>query len=403
MSSITSSLLNTSEFPTDYARKSYAAALMRLMPNGTAPIFGITANMKTKTAVQFEHGYWTKTMVFPSFQINNGAGYLSTDTTVTIDSTTNVIPGMVMQNFRTKEQVLVLTVVSASSITIRRGVGTTAAAALLDDDFFPMVGNAKEEGSARPTESAVLPARVLNLCQIFRNAWGLTDSMRATLTIVGDGNVAESRMDCMAFHAADMEKALIFGEQYSGTLNGRPLRKMDGIINSIVTNASGNITTAGGTTTYDQLETALDPVFQYQTDPKIANERALFVGATAFKVINKIGRLSGTYQILEGQTSFGMQFSTFKISRGTFKMIEHPMLNTNTSWAKMALAIDFSSLSIAYLGDRKTKSEEYGANGQVNNNAAGADSVGGSLTTEMTLEMMNPAANGVIYNLTAGA
>jgi hypothetical protein len=33
----------------------------------------------------------------------------------------------------------------------------------------------------------------------------------------------------------------------------------------------------------------------------------------------------------------------------------------------------------------------------------GIDAVGGSLTTEMTLEFLNPAANAVVYNLTAAA
>jgi hypothetical protein len=58
--------------------------------------------------------------------------------------------------------------------------------------------------------------------------------------------------------------------------------------------------------------------------------------------------------------------------------------------------VDLSTFNVAYLGDRKTKSEEFkGEEGQ--------DSVGGSLTTEMTTVIKNPPANAIIYNLTAGA
>jgi hypothetical protein len=54
--------------------------------------------------------------------------------------------------------------------------------------------------------------------------------------IAGDTNIAENRQDCAAFHAADIEKALFFGQKYCWqSMNGQPLRTMDGIF-SIVNN-----------------------------------------------------------------------------------------------------------------------------------------------------------------------
>lgn len=396
-------IVSTSQLPTDLAKKSYASMFMRLWPNGPAPIWAIAANMKTKTALQFEHGYYTKSMVFPEFQINFGAGYNAAATAFEVDSTANLVVGQTFQNVRTQEVVRLTVINSATNVTVVRAFGTTAAAAILDDDYFPQVGSAYEEASDRPTSSIILPTRVTNYTQIFRNSWALSDSLRATMVIAGEGNVAESKQDCALFHSADMEKALIFGQKFTGTANGRPIRAMDGIINSIENVAPGNTNTMGATTTYTQLEAGLDPVFTFQSDPKMSSDRWLFVGATALRVINNIGRLNGQYEIVDGQTSFGLQFKSFKIARGTFHMVEHPLLNSNTTFSKMAIAVDFSSLSLAYLTGRKTKSEEYGQNGQVVTNGSGQDSVGGSLTTEMTAEIMNPYANGVLYNLTAAA
>lgn len=398
MASKQGSLLTT-DLPVDLAKKSYAGTFMRLMPNGPAPIFGITANLKTKTALQVEHGYYTKMMVFPDFTVTAGA--LAAATVLAVDDSSDLVPGQTFVNTRTLEQIRLVSVDSAVQVTVQRGYGSSPAAAILASDFFPCVGNVNEEGSARPIASAIIPTRTTNLSQTFRNSWQLTDTMRATQVIAGEGNLSESRMDCMAFHAADMEKALIFSERFEGVLNNKPVRKMDGIIASIRNKAPGNITTAGATTNYSQLEAALDPVFNFQSDPKMAMERTLFVGGDALKVINKIGRLSGQYHIVDGQTAFGLQFTEFRISRGRFKMIEHPLLNSNPQWKKMAIAIDFSAIALAYLGDRKTKSEEYGVNGKYVEN--GLDAVGGSLTTEMTLEMMNPYSCGVIYGLTDGA
>jgi hypothetical protein len=184
---------------------------------------------------------------------------------------------------------------------------------------------------------------------------------------------------------------------------------MDGLINIVGTlayypssYAAVNVFTASSTTSYTQLEGFLDPVFNQATDPKVANERVLFVGGTAKKVLTQIGRLLGTYFLQDGQTSYGLQFQTFKIARGTFRMIEHPLFNSNTSWAKMAVAVDLSTFRTAYLGDRKTQAKLFNAPGSTEAQDNGIDAEGGTLTTEMTCVVKNPPANSVIYNLTAG-
>jgi hypothetical protein len=397
-----SGMFNTGNFTQDLAKKSFAGMITRLMPNGSAPLFGMTAMLSPETAVAIEHGFFTKTMLFPSLKLNGAIGDGTTNV-FTVDSTANVLPGMILRVNTTGENVIINQVLSSTQVQVTRGVGTVTAILIADDVELYQVGNAFEEGSDRPTAMNITPVRITNLTQIFRNAWALTDTARATMVIAGESTVSESKQDCAAFHAADIEKALFFGQKSTGTRNGKPFRTMDGLI-SIVSNltyyppsyAAVNVTTAGATTTYTQLEAALDPVFDQATDPKVANERVLFVGGGAKKVLNNIGRLNGTYQLVDGQTSYGLQFSTFKTARGTFRVIEHPLFNTNSTWAKMAVAVDLSTFNLAYLGDRKTKPEEFLGDD-------GNDAVGGSLTTEMTAVIKNPPANAVIYNLTAGA
>jgi len=388
-------MFNTGNFTQDLAKKSFAGMITRLMPNGTAPLFGLTSMLSSETAVAVEHGYFSKTMLFPELKLN-GAVANGTATNFVVDSSANVLPGMIMRVNTTGENVLIVAVVNATNVTVARGVGVTAAAAIADNVMLYQVGNAFEEGSDRPTALNITPVRITNLTQIFRNTWALTDTARATQVIAGETTVAESKQDCAAFHAADIEKALFFGQKSSGTRNGKPFRTMDGLISIIEQyTAQDNVHTAGGTTTYTQLEAMLDPVFNQATDPKVANERVMFVGGSAKVVLNNIGRLNGTYQMVDGQTSWGLQFTTFKTARGTFRVIEHPLFNTNTDWSKMAVAVDLSTFNVAYLGDRKTRSEE--------DVDAGEDAVSGSLTTEMTCLVKNPPANCIIYGLTAGA
>lgn len=403
-------LFNTSQFTQDLAKKSFAGMITRLMPNGQAPLFGMTSMLGEETAVQIEHGFFTKTMLFPQMVLS-AAGQLAADVQFVVVSTANILPGMILRVDSTGENIAVNSVPDATHVNVTRAVGNVAAADIAGSISLYQVGNAFEEASVRPNALIINPVRITNLTQIFRNTWAISDTVRATQVIAGDTNVAESRQDCAAFHAADIEKALFFGQKFSGNRNGQPFRTMDGLI-SITGNLTyypssylaANVFVAGATTNYTQLEGFLDPVFNQTTDPKGANERVLFVGGGAHRVLNNIGRLNGNYQIADGQTSWGLQFGTFKTTRGTFRVIEHPLFNTNPSWSKMAVAVDLATFKLAYLGDRKTQNREFNSDMRdidpVDN---GIDAVGGTLTTELTAVIKNPPANAVITNLTAAA
>lgn len=404
---MTTGVYNTSQITTDLAKKSYAGMLTRLMPAGNAPLFILSSMLPTETAVQVEHGFFTKTMVFPEVTLN-GAIADGTTNVFVVTSSANVLPNMLMRVESTGENILVTGVPNSTTIQVQRGVGTVAAAAIADAAKIFQIGTAFEESSIRPNALQINPVRITNYTQIFRTTWALSGSAQATEVIAGETNVQENRQDCAAFHAADIEKNLFFGQKSSGTLNGQPFRTMDGLLNIVNTLANYpssysavNVTALGSTTTYTQLETALDPVFNQTTDPKTGNERILFVGGTAKKVINTIGRKSGQYQIVDGATSFGLQFSSFKIARGTFKMIEHPLFNSNATWSKYGVAVDLATFRIAYLGGRKTQKRDFNMDNQAVDN--GIDAVGGTLTTEMTVVVKNPPANAWLTNFTAGA
>lgn len=400
-------LFNTADIPADLAKKSFAAMIARMMPNGEAPLFGMSALMGEETAVQTEHGFFQKTMVFPQAQVNGAI--TSGVTALVVDSNIELIPGMLMIVNSTSEIIRVEAVnANGTGVTITRGVGG-GAATIPDNELLYQVGTAFPEASDRPLSMTIAPVKVTNLTQIFRNTWSISGTSKAIQNIAGSDNVAESRIDCAAFHASDIERALFWGKKSSSTLNGQPFRTMDGLINMVSTLANypssysvPNVFTAGGTTTYDQLEGYLDPVFNQNTDPKVGNVRTLFVGGTALRVLNNIGRLSGEYQIVENQTSWGMKFRTFHIARGTFNVVEHPQFNTNATWSKMAVAVDMSTFKLAYLNGRKTENKEFNMEGSTAQDD-GIDAVGGTLTSELTAVCKNIPANAVIKGLTAAA
>lgn len=394
---------NTAVVPQDLAKKSFPAMITRLMPNGSAPLYGITALLKEETALQIEHGYYSKTMLFPSVQLSAAAQLV--DTVLNVVSVANILPGMLLRSDSTNENILVTGIISPTQVAVQRSIGSVAPAVINSGVNLWMVGNAYEESSVRPASLIIIPQRVVNFTQIFRNTWAVSETTRAAVFAAGDTAVAESKQDCAAFHAIDIEKGLIFGQRFMGARNGQPFHTMDGVINSVTNTVPGNITTLGGTTNWTQLEAVLDPVFNQVTNPQSVGERIIFCGGFARRVLHNIFRLNSTYFIEDSQTTWGLQFDSFKIPRGRFSLVEHPLLNAygqSTTWAKMALVLDLNTFNTAYMAGRKTSNKEFNMDGGAAQDN-GVDAVGGTLTTELTCLVKNPAADAVLYNFTAGA
>lgn len=396
--------------PAELNKRSFASTMMRLFPNGVAPIFALSSQTGRSKAVSSTHGYFTKTLTFASCYINNGAGYADSATTLTIDNGAGAAAPDIQANHvlylaRTKEVFRVLSVAGGgTSITVAaRPFGRVANAALVDNDQLIVIGSAFEEGSARPTSRGLTTTYVPNYTQIFRNAWAVTDTARASLTEMGFSNIAENRQDGALLHAAEIESAILFGQPKMDTSTpSAPIHATQGIIDAVEQYAPTNVyTEAGGSTTYTELIDALEEAFTYSHDMGETTMRMSFAGAAAMKCINQIARLNGTVQIMQGQTSFGMRYMEFLFYKGTVIFKEHPILNGLPLQSGTNVVVDMPALKLAYLEGRDTKVEEYGGTGR--NNANGVDAVGGSYTTEFAVELLNPAGCEVMYALAVGA
>lgn len=382
---------------------SFAESLTRVQPNGASPLFLILSQLAKKTAKQVTHGYWTETLPNVSMTLNAAVAD-GVATTFTVVSTTDVIPGQLYRAMTTGEVVQVLTVPNGTSITVTRGVGNIAAAAIANSVVLQLVGTAYEEGSGRPTPQRIQQSLVQNYTQIFRNAWAVSGTTQAEQFFkeAGGNPLAKDKVDGALLHMLDIERALLWGQKFSGTKNGMPLHTMDGIESSVRVGTSGaNIQTLGATTTFDQLETAID-ITQTTVTAGSTQDRLMFCGNTAYKVIQGIGRKSGQYQLIEGATQFGLRFDTFKTSLGTYHLIIHPLLNANATLSKMSFVVDPSSINLAYLEGRDTQHKYFGANGELSTDNS-LDATGGVYTTELTLELTNPFAHALITNFTAAA
>lgn len=397
--SLLTGIFNTNLNPAELNMRSFASTILRLFPNGSAPIFALTSQSGKSKAKSSTHGYFSKTMAF--IYTTSTGGDLVGATTLTVGSTTGMTAGMVLHNIRTRENVRVTSITSATEIVVTRAFGRVAAAALNAADKLIQVGTAFAENSQRPMARSLSTTYIPNYTQIFRNAWGLSDTARASMAEAGFSNIAENRKDCTLFHSADIEAAILYGQPKMDVTGSQPVHATQGVIDAMHQYASSNVTTAGGTTTHAQLIAMLEPAFAYSTDMSNPKERVLFGDARAIKVLNDIAKASGQIQLLPSETTFGMSFTKFKFYKGTINLIEHPLMNGLGSTNGNAVVMDMPALKLAYLDGRDTKPEEYGQNGKAVE--LGTDGVGGSLTTELAVELTNPYACAMIYGLTAAA
>lgn len=395
---ITTGIFNTTLNPAELNTRSFAETITRLFPNGSAPLFGMTAMSKKSKAKSSTHGYFSKTMSFIVQVL--AVGVTIGATSIVVPSSAGMTPGMVLFNPRTRENVLITGITNSTTIAVTRAFGRVAAAAMNTTDELFQIGTAFAEGSNRPAARRLATVYVPNYTQIFRDAWALTDTARASYSEAGYDNVGEDRRECALFHSQNVETAIIWGQPKMDTSGSTPVHATQGIIDAMEQYCPQNTNTAGGTTTFDQLVTMVEPAFAFSTDMGSPNERVAVGDARAIKVLHDIGRKYGVVEITQTETSFGMKFSSFNFYKGTIHVKEHPLLN-GLNRQGMLLMLDPAALRLAYLDGRDTKSEEYGSNGKILEN--GIDGVGGSLTTEAAVELVNPYSCALIEGLTAAA
>lgn len=397
-------VFNTTINPTELNKRSFAATMIRLFPDGSFPIFGMTSQTKKSRAVSSTHGYFTKTLTFASVTINQATspgGYNTLDTTLTVVSSTGILAGMVLFNATTRENMRVTSVTNSTTIVVTRAFGRVAAGNIANGAVLIVIGSAFAEGSDRPTARGLTITHVPNYTQIFRNAWAVTDTARASALELGFTNVSENKMDCATLHSVEIESAIIFGQPKMDTSGTQPLHATQGIIDAMEQYAPGNTNAASSTTSLSQLITLIEGAWTYSHNLGDSKKRVAFNGSTAMKVYNEIARKNGVVQLLPDQSGFGFSFQRFKFYKGELILIEHPILNGLSGMADWSIGVDMPSLSLAYMDGRDTRAEEFGGTGR--NNANGVDANGGSLTTEFAVELMNPAGCFVIYDLVAGA
>lgn len=375
----------------------FASSLLQVMPTGSAPLLALTSGMPSADAVDtvitwFEENHLTG-------RVNIIDNILQTTDGI-IDDISTVIAGQIYIVEATGEY-LYIDSVSGSVVTVTRGfAGTTNTS--VDGSSTPvpiqLIGNAYEEGSAKPTSVANLGFPRFNYQQIFRNPWDVTGTARAVQYYTGD-IVAKNKADAGILHAEAIERSLLWGKLAIGSISGSPFRTMDGIVSQIskhMPSGLGNITTQDSNTTWDDIDVWLQAVFARNIKGK-PNERIFFADNTVIGVLNSIAKIEGTHNLVPSATTFGMKINTWNTPYGDAVILTHPLMNESIVWRGDLYAFHPGAIRTRYL--RRTMED----NNDVNGSRAGVDADFGTLTTEMSCEYRAVTTGGIYTGISVAA
>ena len=373
----------------------FVSGLIQVHPTGSAQMLALSAGLQRHAAKDTTITWFERTHDTGRVLVINNA---TTGTTFTVSAAhaTSIIANQIYLVESTGEYILVSSI-SGVTVTVQRGIGPVGATTI-DGSSTPvgiqLIGNAHEEGSAKPTSVAHLGAPVYNFTQIFRNAWDHTGTAKAVQWHTGD-QVAQNKADAGVYHSEAIERQLMWGVRTHGINNGQPWRTFNGLQAQLTTNVTSQ-TINGGDTRWADVNSWLQGIYEKNIKGK-PNERVFFCGNGVMSVLNDIARLEGVMNLEPGTAEFGLQVKRWITPFGDMSLVTHPLFTESPHFTKDLVAWHPAAAKIRWL--RATHNDNYDRDGS----RAGVDADYGVVTSELSFEYDGEATGGYFSGINTAA
>lgn len=327
---------------------------------------------------------WLEDDLLPRWDaVNNGSGYNASATAIVVDNGLYFTPGDVIKVPRTGEALLVTAAdVGTNTLTVVRGYGTTAAAAINDNDPIVIIGNANAEGSGTREIRSTKEVPVYNYTQIFKTPFGVTNTENAT-KMYGGKDLSYQQMKGGVQHKIDMARAFMFGERKYEVSSGKPRRTTGGLLSFL----NKNNYDAAGTLTQSEFDNNVaETIFKYGSKEKIILCSARFIS-----VVN--GWAQGKLQVNNLAAKYGLKIFEYVTPHGTFQLMNESRILEGAVYGGYGVVIDPEYVFYRPLNGRDTKLE-------TNIQANDADQRTDQYITEAGLEVRNPEVHGIVTGVT---
>ena len=370
----------TGDWATDERPLNWRQGILRLYPNGAAPLTGLLSKMGSERVNDPQFHWWTKTLaaqggavtgVFTNAGLSNA--YVSGG--VVGDTVYFKMAELVSSEFREGHQVLLrdadhidVDVNGKVTAVVKNGASSYIAVKLLeaddngastdlsDCDTALIIGNINAEGAPIPSSLVYDPTKWFNYTQIFRNSLEITRTARRTMLRTED-SYKEAKRESLEYHSIEMEKAFLFGIRSENTgVNGKPERTTMGLIPATKAGApnntsdftlsaaySGQLWLEGGE---NWLDSMLEVIFRYGSMEKMA-----FIGSAALLGINRLAKSSGQIQLTPMTVSYGLKVMEWITPFGVIYLKTHPLFSYEATTRNAMIVFEPMNLKYRFIDD----------------------------------------------------
>jgi hypothetical protein len=411
--------------------KDWREMILRLYPNGRAPLTAILSRMSSKKPKDAEFYWWTKVLPYQRLNVSG----LFTDSALTVAYAGGGVKGNTLyvkpvidgeeyaniKEFRKNHQILLRYSDDASvdvnayvnsikvspeaeayiEIVLLEDDDNSATYDLQDCDACLVIGNRNAEGAAMPEAISYDAVKWRNFTQIFRTKYSITRTAYQTKSRTAPF-YAEERRDALENHSVEMEKAFWFGipTEETDPVTGQPIRTTMGIIPAIKgtyglpqtakykglisdysrdPDYSGQTFLNGGA---DWLEKKLNEIFRYGN----ANNKIGFCGYGALTGINALVKKNSTYNIETKEKDYGIMVREWTTPMGRLDIIDHPLFSHEITNANMMVIIEPNNIVSRDM--QPTFARKIGINNEKGHTAE--DAITEEFLTETGLELHHP-------------
>jgi hypothetical protein len=359
--------------------------IAELEPN-EAPLTVLLMKLAKENATnsKFE---WMEQRFRPTWtKINNGAGYASGVTSIVVLDSTIFAVGDNLKVPRTGE-VLRVTAnnTGTNTLTVTRGYGETAAAALNDQDWVLNLLNASAQGSTAPTAVSQQPTALYNLTEIIRTPVQVAKTMAATKVYGGVSERVRLQRQAGIDHRKAIEYKMLFGERKEDTSGTSPVRTTRGLVKWLTSN-NKDVSATGILTEYD-FDKWTEDLFRYGT-PK----RTLLASSRLLTVINQWAK--SKMDFTQDASTYGIGVFTYITPHGQLNIIKHKLLEN--AYSGYGLVVDLNQIKYKPLvANGENRDTQLLLNRQAND----ADFYLDEYLTEFGVECRLPENHGVILGV----
>ena len=410
-------LRGTDDLVANERPQSWRDGILRLFPNGMAPLTALTALMPSEKVTDVMFNWWTQTLTTQRAAVS----VIATDTIGTVLAASSTAAGTVLYltipvadskmfrqghqvllrdstNYNREKTALVNSVTQASATTARIAVSllevdaATALTDLRDTDTVLVIGSMNPQGGSRPEAIAQQPEQFFNTTQIFRNSLDLSRTLMET-KLRTEQAYQKAKRNALEQHSIEMEKAFFWGKYYVGVgSNGKPqtatrglisfIQEYGGLVNDFSLDADAAYDgTAWISTGVEWLDEQLETIFRYGRP-----ERLAFVGSGALLGIQRLIRSTGHYNIQARESVFGIKVLEWITAFGTLTLKTHPLFSYEPTNRNSMVIIDPTLIQYKYITDTTFMPDEsYMKGGNL-----GIDGKQEEYLTECGLEIHHP-------------